>query len=149
MSCLPSPLPDEGEAEGLRRRGPSAVAAAGPCDDGAVRTTLIVNPYASRVTPELADQVARELGAVEILFTERAGHASELARNAETEAVVVYSGDGGFNEALNGAQPETLLGFVPGGGTSVLPRALQRVVTSSPSAICSSIVRRRSGKASR
>ncbi len=42
----------------------------------------------------------------------------------ETEAVVVFSGDGGFNEALNGARPETVLGFVPGGGTSVLPRAL-------------------------
>ena len=58
------------------------------------------------------------------VFTERAGHATELARDADTEAVVVFSGDGGFNEALNGARPETVLGFVPGGGTSVLPRAL-------------------------
>jgi diacylglycerol kinase family enzyme len=39
--------------------------------------------------------------------------------------VIVYSGDGGFNEALNGVTREDLpLGFVPGGGTSVLPRAL-------------------------
>jgi diacylglycerol kinase family enzyme len=89
-----------------------------------VTTTLIVNPYASRVTPELAHEVARALGASETLFTERPGHAVELARNAETDAVVVFSGDGGFNEALNGARPETVLGFVPGGGTSVLPRAL-------------------------
>jgi len=89
-----------------------------------VRTTLIVNPYASRVTPELARAVAVALGAVETVFTERPGHATELAREAETEAVVVFSGDGGFNEALNGARPETVLGFVPGGGTSVLPRAL-------------------------
>ena len=89
-----------------------------------MRTTLIVNPYASRVTPELAERVGRELGAVATVFTERAGHAAELARDAETEAVVVFSGDGGFNEALNGARPETVLGFVPGGGTSVLPRAL-------------------------
>ena len=28
-----------------------------------MRTTLIVNPYASRVTPELTERVARELGA--------------------------------------------------------------------------------------
>ncbi|HUR85290.1 MAG TPA: diacylglycerol kinase family protein, partial [Solirubrobacteraceae bacterium] len=90
----------------------------------AVRTTLIVNPYASRVTPELASAVARALGAVETVFTERAGHATELAGAAETEAVVVYSGDGGFNEVLNGARPGAVLGFVPGGGTSVLPRAL-------------------------
>ncbi len=89
-----------------------------------MRTTLIVNPYASRVTPELAERVAHALGAAETVFTERAGHATELARDADADAVVVFSGDGGFNEALNGARPETVLGFVPGGGTSVLPRAL-------------------------
>jgi diacylglycerol kinase family enzyme len=89
-----------------------------------MRCTLIVNPYASRVTPELADAVARELGAERTIFTEAQGHAAELARDAETAAVVVFSGDGGYNEALNGARPETLLGFVPGGGTSVLPRVL-------------------------
>jgi diacylglycerol kinase family enzyme len=39
--------------------------------------------------------------------------------------VIVFSGDGGFNEALNGIERNDLpLGFVPGGGTSVLPRAL-------------------------
>ena len=89
-----------------------------------MRTTLIVNPYASKVTNELAEQVAQALGAAETIFTERAGHATELARDADAEAVVVFSGDGGFNEVLNGARPETVLGFVPGGGTSVLPRAL-------------------------
>ncbi len=89
-----------------------------------MRTTLIVNPYASRVTPGLAEQVAAALGAEETVFTERAGHAVELARDADADAVVVFSGDGGFNEVLNGARPETILGFVPGGGTSVLPRAL-------------------------
>lgn len=89
-----------------------------------MRTTLIVNLYASKVTPALAEQVAHALGAAETVFTERAGHATELAREADSEAVVVFSGDGGFNEALNGARPETVLGFVPGGGTSVLPRAL-------------------------
>ena len=37
----------------------------------------------------------------------------------------MFSGDGGFNEALNGIERNDLpLGFVPGGGTSVLPRAL-------------------------
>src|SRR5687767_4722766 len=89
-----------------------------------VRTTLIVNPYASKVTPDLAAQVARALGATETVFTEHAGHATELARDADAGAVVVFSGDGGFNEVLNGARPETILGFVPGGGTSVLPRVL-------------------------
>jgi len=89
-----------------------------------VRTTLIVNPYASRVSAELTEKVAQALGAEVTLLTERQGHATDLVRDAETEAVVVFSGDGGFNEALNGARPGTILGFVPGGGTSVLPRAL-------------------------
>ena len=89
-----------------------------------MRTALIVNPYASRVSPELAERVADVLGAGEPLFTERAGHATELARDLDTERLVVFSGDGGFNEVLNGARPELVLGFVPGGGTSVLPRAL-------------------------
>jgi diacylglycerol kinase family enzyme len=89
-----------------------------------MRTTLIVNPYASRVTPDRTQMVAGVLGAETVVITERAGHATELAREADTEAVVVFSGDGGFNEVLKRARPETVLGFVPGGGTSVLPRAL-------------------------
>src|SRR5213078_1982269 len=40
------------------------------------------------------------------------------------DAVVVFSGDGGFNEALNGLDADMPIGFLPGGGTSVLPRAL-------------------------
>ena len=87
---------------------------------------LIVNPYASSVTPPAIEAVARALRADEVRLTERRGHATELAREAcrEFDAVFVFSGDGGFNEALNGADAETPFGFVPGGGTSVLPRAL-------------------------
>jgi diacylglycerol kinase family enzyme len=89
-----------------------------------MRTTLIVNPYATRVTDELAERVAQAVGAVEVLRTERRGHAVELAAAVETDSVVVFSGDGGFNEVLNGVRPGVTVGFVPGGGTSVLPRAL-------------------------
>jgi diacylglycerol kinase family enzyme len=89
-----------------------------------VKSTLLVNPQASRVTPELVERVAQVLAPVETVFTERGGHAVELAREAQTDAVVVLSGDGGFNEALNGVRPGVVVGFVPGGGTSVLPRAL-------------------------
>src|SRR6478752_232830 len=39
-------------------------------------------------------------------------------------AVVVFSGDGGFNEAVNGLESDMPIGFLPGGGTSVLSRAL-------------------------
>ncbi len=89
------------------------------------RALLIVNPYASRVTDAAVERVVGVLGDVEVRTTERPGHATELAREgAGHEAIYVFSGDGGFNEVLNGADGRTPLGFIPGGGASVLPRAL-------------------------
>jgi diacylglycerol kinase family enzyme len=93
------------------------------------RALLIVNPFASAVTDERTADVERALGRVaevRTVRTERPRHATELAGEAgDADAVVVFSGDGGFNEALNGVGRSDLpLGFVPGGGTSVLPRAL-------------------------
>lgn len=93
------------------------------------RAVLIVNPFASRVTDEAVSAVERRLMSVAYLRTvrtERPRHAIELAREAgDADALIVFSGDGGFNEALNGVERNDLpLGFVPGGGTSVLPRAL-------------------------
>jgi diacylglycerol kinase family enzyme len=61
---------------------------------------------------------------VQTELTQRPGHATQLSRAADdVDAVVVFSGDGVYNEALNGVDG-TPIGFVPGGGTSVLPRAL-------------------------
>jgi diacylglycerol kinase family enzyme len=86
---------------------------------------LIVNPFASGVTEDRAAQVRAALGDVELEHTQHPGHATELARAAaDAEAIYVFSGDGVFNEALNGIGPETPIGFVPGGGANVLPRAL-------------------------
>jgi diacylglycerol kinase family enzyme len=88
---------------------------------------LIANPFASEVTEARVRTVERELGraaVVRTLLTERRGHAIALAREAGGDAVVVYSGDGGFNEVLNGVEKGVPLGFLPGGGTNVLPRAL-------------------------
>jgi diacylglycerol kinase family enzyme len=90
---------------------------------------LIVNPRASRVTPELTLAVERELsaaGPVETVLTERAMHAAELAEQfcARCDRIYVFAGDGGFNEAVNGISGDVALGFIPGGSTSVLPRAL-------------------------
>ena len=86
---------------------------------------LVVNPQASSVNEERAIRVAAALGPdVEVVRTERPGHAIQLVGDAETDAVVVFGGDGAFNEALNGLRPGVPVGFVPGGGSSVLPRAL-------------------------
>jgi diacylglycerol kinase family enzyme len=84
---------------------------------------LIVNPQASAVSGERAAAVAGILGA-ETVETERAGHATELAAQSEAEAIVVFGGDGVFNEVINGLRPGVGLGVIPGGGSSVLPRAL-------------------------
>jgi diacylglycerol kinase family enzyme len=91
------------------------------------RLVLIANPFATNVTPARLEEVERELSrvaAVTVVHTERPRHATELARAADADAVVVFSGDGGFNEALNGIERDVPIGFLPGGGTSVLSRAL-------------------------
>jgi diacylglycerol kinase family enzyme len=89
---------------------------------------LIVNPFASEVTEERVRAVEAELraaGAVETLPTAGPLHAAELAAGASgADALVVYSGDGGFNEVLNGVSGAIPVGFLPGGRTNVLPRAV-------------------------
>jgi diacylglycerol kinase family enzyme len=89
-----------------------------------VRATLIVNPYASRVTEQRVREVERRLGAVETLLTERRGHATELAARAEGDTIFVLGGDGVVNEVLNGLPSGKPLGIVAGGHTNVLARAL-------------------------
>ncbi len=88
---------------------------------------LIVNPWATGVDEARLAAVQDALPAgTEVRLTTRSGEASELARGVEgqVEALYVFGGDGTFNEALNGIDASTPLGFIPGGGTSVLPRAL-------------------------
>jgi diacylglycerol kinase family enzyme len=90
---------------------------------------LIVNPFSTGVKESRLEEVEAELGKVanvEVRETERPGHATAIAAQAaETaDAVVVYSGDGTYNEAVNGAAGRVPFGFVPGGGASVFARAL-------------------------
>jgi diacylglycerol kinase family enzyme len=92
-----------------------------------MRVVLIANPFATNVTPRRLEQVEEELGRVaevSVVHTERPRHATDLVRAADADAVVIFSGDGGFNEALNGIGRDLPIGFLPGGGTSVLARAL-------------------------
>jgi diacylglycerol kinase family enzyme len=94
------------------------------------RALLIVNPYSTQVTGRRITEVERALSErVEVVteFTRHPGHATELAAAAaadSVDAILVFSGDGTYNEALNGADGALPYGFLPGGGTSVLPRAL-------------------------
>jgi len=94
------------------------------------RALLIVNPYSTQVTRRRITEVERALRErvdVDTQFTRHPGHATELAAAAaagSVDAILVFSGDGTYNEALNGADGALPFGFLPGGGTSVLPRAL-------------------------
>jgi diacylglycerol kinase family enzyme len=93
------------------------------------RAVLIVNPYSTQVTGDrilAVEEALQERVEVETFFTQHPGHATELARTAaaNADAIVVFSGDGTYNEALNGADGAVPFGFLPGGGTSVFARAL-------------------------
>jgi diacylglycerol kinase family enzyme len=87
---------------------------------------LIVNPFASGVDAHRLAAVQAALpDRTETRLTTAAGEATEIAREAEESAAIyVLGGDGTYNEVLNGLRADVPLGFLPGGGTSVLPRAL-------------------------
>jgi diacylglycerol kinase family enzyme len=95
-----------------------------------VQAVLVVNPFASRVSDAGLAAVELALSRVvelTVVKTERPRHATELVAAAcqgGCDALIVFSGDGGFNEALNGLEKDVPIGFLPGGGASVLPRAL-------------------------
>jgi diacylglycerol kinase family enzyme len=93
------------------------------------RSALIVNPHASRVTPDLTLAVEHELsraGQLETILTEGPMQAADVAADASRryDRLFVFSGDGTYNEVVNGIGADVPVGFLPGGGTSVLPRAL-------------------------
>ena len=94
------------------------------------RIALIVNPFATGVTRRrVADVTATLARRAEVVVRQTeggGGHATELAAQAagEADALVVFSGDGTYNEAINGAGGQLPFGFLPGGGASVFPRAL-------------------------
>jgi diacylglycerol kinase family enzyme len=94
------------------------------------RAVLIVNPNASGVTPDLTvavEDALRATGELETVLTERPLHAAEIAEavsRGDAERIYVFSGDGGYNEVVNGLEADLPVGFIPGGSTSVFSRAL-------------------------
>src|SRR5262245_24447978 len=88
---------------------------------------LVVNPWASGVDEGRLTAVRAALPeGTELRFTTARGEATEIARDlsGRADAIYVFGGDGTYNEVLNGIDAETPIGLVPGGGASVLPRAL-------------------------
>jgi diacylglycerol kinase family enzyme len=95
------------------------------------RVLLVVNPVARTVSKPTLAVIEKALSAdfrLEVAETKQKGHANELAEQAVHDGidlVVVFSGDGTINEAVNAlAGTEIALGVLPGGATNVLVRAL-------------------------
>ncbi len=92
-----------------------------------MRVRLIVNAAATGVRGPVLDAVIAALrGAaeLEVVTTEHAGHATELAAASTADAVVGLGGDGTYNEIANGLRPGGLMGVLPAGASSVFARHL-------------------------
>jgi YegS/Rv2252/BmrU family lipid kinase len=95
---------------------------------GTSAPAIVINPMSAggetrRRWPEVEAALRDALGEFRPLFTERRGHATELARTALREGarmVVAVGGDGTLNEVMNGffeddrpVAPEAVLGILP------------------------------------
>jgi diacylglycerol kinase family enzyme len=96
-----------------------------------LRILLVVNSFASSVTARNTVVVHRRLSRhhdVELVETNRRGHATRFAADAARrglDAVVGFGGDGTLNEVATGiAGTETALGVLPGGSTNVFARTI-------------------------
>jgi diacylglycerol kinase family enzyme len=98
---------------------------------GALQILLVVNSFASSVTARNTVVVHRRLSRnhqVELVETNRRGHASRFAHDAArrgVDVVVGFGGDGTVNEVATGiAGTGTALGALPGGSTNVFARTI-------------------------
>ncbi|MBI4933897.1 MAG: diacylglycerol kinase family lipid kinase [Actinobacteria bacterium] len=96
-----------------------------------MRILLVVNAFASSVTARNTVVVHRALSQgneVEVVETNRRGHATRFAQDAArrgVDIVIGYGGDGTLNEVATGvAGTDTALGVLPGGSTNVFARTL-------------------------
>jgi diacylglycerol kinase family enzyme len=96
-----------------------------------LRILLVVNAFASSVTARNTVVVHRELSQrheVEIVETNRRGHATRFAQDAARrglDVVIGFGGDGTLNEVATGvAGTSTALGVLPGGSTNVFARTI-------------------------
>jgi diacylglycerol kinase family enzyme len=92
---------------------------------------LVVNSFASSVTARNTVVVHRRLSRhhdVELVETNRRGHATRFAADAarrRLDVVVGLGGDGTMNEIATGiAGTDTALGVLPGGSTNVFARTI-------------------------
>jgi diacylglycerol kinase family enzyme len=102
-----------------------------PVRSPSLRVLLVVNSFASSVTARNTVVVHRRLSRdhdVELVETNRRGHATRFAHDAArrgVDVVVGYGGDGTLNEVATGiAGTDSALGVLPGGSTNVFARTI-------------------------
>ena len=103
----------------------------GAVPSGSLKILLVVNSFASSVTARNTVIVHRRLSRghdVEVVETNRRGHATRFAHDAArrgVDVVIGFGGDGTLNEVTTGiAGTDTALGVLPGGSTNVFARTL-------------------------
>ncbi|MEZ5252014.1 MAG: diacylglycerol kinase family protein [Ilumatobacteraceae bacterium] len=96
-----------------------------------MRILLVVNAFASSVTARNTVVVHRTLSRgndVEVVETNRRGHATRFAQDAARrglDVVIGFGGDGTLNEVATGvAGTDTAIGVLPGGSTNVFARTI-------------------------
>lgn len=96
-----------------------------------MRILLVVNSFASSVTARNTVVVHQALSRhhdVQVVETNRRGHATRFAQDAARrglDVVIAFGGDGTLNEVATGvAGTDTALGVLPGGSTNVFARTL-------------------------
>ena len=96
-----------------------------------MKILLVVNAFASSVTARntvVVHQVLSRGNDVEMVETNRRGHATRFSQDAARrgiDVVIGYGGDGTLNEVATGvAGTDTALGVLPGGSTNVFARTL-------------------------
>lgn len=95
---------------------------------------FIINPFAGKKPAKklvgfLIDNFKKESVEFEYAYTEKTGHATELARNAvlqKYDFVVAVGGDGTVNEVANGLKgSDVVMGIIPVGSGNGLARELK------------------------
>lgn len=94
------------------------------------KVVFIINPKAGKckslkIYQEIEKKIDYQKFEVSFLFTERAGHAEDLAREQEADIVVAVGGDGTVNEVARGLiKSSKKLGIIPCGSGNGLARHL-------------------------
>lgn len=92
--------------------------------------TFIINPAAGKgkgrkLMYTLEREIMRRRLHAEIVYTERHGHAQELAQASSADVIVAVGGDGTINEVVNGIiGTEKTLGIIPNGSGNDLVKSL-------------------------